>query len=130
MTDVERASLPKPVRGEIWEFDLNPKKGREQRGRRPCLIVSTDALNRSEFGTVIICPITTTHRAAFRWRVGLEPVDLRLADSSWRAKEHWVATDQIVTVDTRERAIRHLATVMSATKLRQVDDSLRLLLDL
>ena len=45
-------SAPKPLRGEIWMIDLDPKKGREQRGVRPCLIVSTDALNRSDFGTV------------------------------------------------------------------------------
>ncbi len=51
---------PKPLRGELWMIDLNPKKGREQKGVRPCLIVSTDAMNRSEFGTVILCPITTT----------------------------------------------------------------------
>lgn len=40
---------PKPLPGEVWMFDLNPKKGREQKGVRPCLVVSTDALNRSDF---------------------------------------------------------------------------------
>lgn len=121
---------PKPLRGEIWEFDLNPKRGREQKGTRPCLVVSTDALNQSEFGTVIICPITTTQRTSFRWRVGLDSLDLRVSDAGWRAQANWVCTDQIVTVDTRERALRHLATVVNAVKLRQIADSLRLLLDL
>lgn len=123
-------ALPKPLRGEIWEFDLNPKKGREQRGVRPCLVVSTDALNRSEFGTVIICPITTTERPSFQWREGLLPEDLRLTDTSWEAKPHWVATDQIVTVDVAHRAIRHLATVINELKLRKLDQSLRMLLAL
>ncbi len=123
-------SKPQPLRGELWMIDLNPKKGREQKGVRPCLIVSTDALNRSEFGTVILCPITTTERASFQWRVGLEPKDLRVADVAWRAQPHWVATDQIVMVDTTRRAIRHLATVANAEKLQQIDDSLRLLLNL
>lgn len=122
--------LTKPLRSEIWEFDLNPKKGHEQKGRRPCLVVSTDALNRSDFGTVIICPITSTRRPSFRWRVGFEPEDLRVTDSAWEPREHWVATDQIVTVDTSARALRHLATVTNEEKLRQVDESLRLLLDL
>jgi mRNA-degrading endonuclease toxin of MazEF toxin-antitoxin module len=75
---------PKPLRGEIWRFDLNPKKGHEQRGVRPCLVVSTD----------------------------------------------WVETDQIVTVDTRHRALRHLATVVDEDKLRAVEDSLRRMLSL
>jgi mRNA interferase MazF len=121
---------PKPLRGEIWMFDLNPKKGREQRGVRPCLIVSTDALNRSDFGTVILCPITTTSRPRFQWRVGLAPGDLRLADTGWQPKPHWVQTDQLVTVDTSQRALRHLATVVAEEKLRQVDESLRMMLNL
>ena len=123
-------SKPKPLRGELWMIDLNPKKGREQKGVRPCLIVSTDALNRSGFGTVILCPITTTERSSFQWRVGLQPKDLRVADVAWHVKPHWVATDQIVTVDTAHRAIRHLATVVNAEKLQRIDDSLRLLLNL
>ncbi len=87
----------KPLRGEIWEVDLNPRKGREQKGRRPCLIVSTDSLNRSNFGTVIVCPITTRHRPSFQWRPGLVPADLRLTDVTWKAEPHWVETDQIVS---------------------------------
>lgn len=121
---------PKPLRGEVWMFDLNPKKGREQKGVRPCLVVSTDALNRSDFGTVIICPVTTTERPHFRWRVPVATVDLRLADTSWEPKPHWVETDQIVTVDTQHRALRHLATVINEDRLRSVDDSLRMMLNL
>lgn len=123
-------STPKPLRGEIWMIDLDPKKGREQKGVRPCLVVSTDALNRSDFGTVILCPITTTERESFKWRVGIQPKDLRVADAAWQPKPHWVATDQIVTVDTTHRVLRHLATVVNAEKVRRVDESLRLLLNL
>jgi mRNA interferase MazF len=121
---------PKPLRGEVWMFDLNPKKGREQKGVRPCLVVSTDALNRSDFGTVIICPITTTERPHFKWRILVAPDDLRLADKDWRPQPHWVETDQIVTVDTRFRALRHLATVVDDEKLQAVDQSLRMMLNL
>ncbi len=121
---------PKPLRGEIWMFDLNPKKGREQKGVRPCLVVSTDALNRSNFGTVIICPVTTTERPSFQWRVAVAPDDLRLADTSWQPKPHWVETDQVVTVDTGLRALRHLATVIVEDRLRSVDESLRMMLSL
>ncbi len=122
--------LSKPLRGEIWMFDLNPEKGREQKGVRPCLVMSTDALNRSEFGTVIICPITTVERPRFKWRVALTPSDLRLTDTSWQPKPHWVETDQIVTVDTRHRALRHLATILNRDNLRLVEDSLRMMLNL
>ena len=130
MSPRPRTARPKPLRGEIWRFDLNPKKGREQKGVRPCLVVSTNALNRSEFGTVIICPITTTERPGFRWRVALAPRDLRLVDASWQPHPHWVETDQIVTVDTERRALSHLATVVEEKALRAVDDSLRMMLNL
>lgn len=130
MTPTEAPSGQRPLRGEIWEFDLNPTRGREQRGVRPCLVISADALNRSHFGTAIICPITTTERPSFRWRPGLRPDDLRVADLNWTARPHWVATDQIVTVDTVWRARRHLATVINAEKVRAVESSLRMLLDL
>ena len=123
-------STARPLRGEIWEFDLNPKKGREQKGIRPCLVVSTNAMNRSEFGTLIICPITTRERPSFRWRPGVVPTDLRVDNPEWRPRPHWVATDQLVTVDTALRARRHLATVLNAEKLRAIDESLRLMLAL
>lgn len=119
-----------PLRGEIWVFDLDPRRGREQKGTRPCLVVSSDAMNRSRFGTAIVCPITTRERPAFGWRPGVVPSDLRVADATWEPRPHWIMTDQIVTVDTDRRALRHLATVANADRLRQIDDSLRAVLAL
>lgn len=119
-----------PRRGEIWEFDLDPKLGREQKGIRPCLIVSNDAMNESRFGTVVICPVTTRERSAFEWRPGLEPGDLRVEAARWEPRPNWIMTDQIVTVDVRQRALRHLATVTDRAKLDQIDRSLRMILDL
>jgi mRNA interferase MazF len=119
-----------PLRGQIWEFDLNPKKGREQKGVRPCVVVSHDALNRSSFGTVVVCPITTREKSAFRWRPGVLPQDLEVVESDWEARPHWIMTDQIVTVDARHRAIRRLATIMRPERVAELDDSLRLILGL
>ena len=33
-------------RGEIYLVNLNPIKGREQAGRRPVLVISSDAINK------------------------------------------------------------------------------------
>jgi mRNA-degrading endonuclease toxin of MazEF toxin-antitoxin module len=122
------AEPPTALRGEIWEVDLDPRKGREQAGIRPCLIVSNDGLNRSTFGTVIVCPITTTHRESFEWRPGLVPADLRIADATWDAEPHWVETDQIVTIDRAERLLRHVATLTNREKSLEVDSWLRRLI--
>jgi mRNA-degrading endonuclease toxin of MazEF toxin-antitoxin module len=45
-------------RGEIWVVDLEPTVGREQRGKRPVLVVSTEAFQRAS-GVSLICPITS-----------------------------------------------------------------------
>lgn len=120
--------MPTALRGEIWEVDLDPRKGREQMGVRPCLVVSTDGLNKSKFGTIIVCPITTTERETFRWRPGLVPADLRVTDATWAPKRSWVATDQIVAIDRTHRLIRHLATLANPDRMAEVDEWLRRLI--
>lgn len=50
-----------------------------------------------------------------------------MAAPGWKPRPHWVATDQLVTVDTRQRALRHLASVIDDEKMLDVDDSLRML---
>ena len=42
--------------------DPDPVVGHEQGGRRPFLIVSVDAMNRSRAGLMIAVPLTTTDR--------------------------------------------------------------------
>jgi len=44
-------------RGEIWLVSLDPTSGREQRGRRPVLVVSPEAFNRITKVPVVL-PIT------------------------------------------------------------------------
>jgi len=45
-------------RGDIWLVDLNPVRGSEQRGIRPCLVISSDVVN--EYApTVCVIPLTS-----------------------------------------------------------------------
>ena len=44
--------------GEIWGINFNPTQGSEQRGVRPGVIISGNAMN-DHFGLVIVCPLTT-----------------------------------------------------------------------
>lgn len=121
---------PKPRRWQIWEIDLNPAKGREQKGIRACLVLSLDALNQSNFGTVIVCPITTTYRESFTWRPGLVPEDLDVVADDWEAKPNWVETDQIATIDVQLGVRRHLATLVDTKKRTLIGDSVRMMLGL
>lgn len=52
--------MAQPERGDIYEADLDPVEGHEQGGRRPILIVSIDAMNRSAAALAIGVPLTTT----------------------------------------------------------------------
>ncbi|HLK17555.1 MAG TPA: type II toxin-antitoxin system PemK/MazF family toxin [Bryobacteraceae bacterium] len=45
-------------RGEIWLVDLDPTHGHEQKGRRPVMIVSPEAFNRT-MKVPIVLPITS-----------------------------------------------------------------------
>lgn len=130
MARVATNASAKPRRWEIWEIDLNPGKGREQQGVRACLVISIDALNQSNFGTIIVCPMTTKERASFKWRPGLVPADLMVVAKGWTAKASWVETDQIATIDAQIGAHRHLATLVDAKKRAAVEESVRLMLGL
>jgi mRNA interferase MazF len=43
---------------EIWLVDLNPVKGSEQKGIRPVVVISGNAMN-DNLGMAIVCPLTT-----------------------------------------------------------------------
>lgn len=45
-------------KSELWMADLNPKRGKEQSGLRPVLIISGNAMN-DHFDLVIICPLSS-----------------------------------------------------------------------
>lgn len=44
---------------EIWLADLNPVKGSEQKGIRPVVIISGNAMN-DNLGICIVCPLTSS----------------------------------------------------------------------
>ena len=48
-----------PKQGDL--VTLNPQSGHEQKGRRPALVISKEAFNKST-GLAICCPVTNTDR--------------------------------------------------------------------
>jgi mRNA interferase MazF len=47
--------------GDIIWLDLDPQVGREQKGRRPALVISNNSFNRYS-SMHMICPITSTDK--------------------------------------------------------------------
>ena len=110
-----------PVRGEIWEVNLNPTVGREQAGHRPALIVSDNALNSGPRGLVIVIPVTGTAR-------GL-PTHIPVNHpEGGLAKPSVIMTEQVRSV-SKDRLGRRYGVVTQKT-MDQVDRVLKIVLGL
>src|SRR3954468_1214898 len=61
---------PKIERGEIWWVNLDPTRGSEIRKRRPCVVVSADAINRWR-STPVVVPLSASPNEAAPVVIGL-----------------------------------------------------------
>ena len=50
-----------PQQGDIIKLDLNPRKGHEQQGFRPVIVLSNNIVSQYT-NVVIVAPISTTQR--------------------------------------------------------------------
>lgn len=109
------------ARGEVWLADLNPVKGHEQAGKRPCLIISVDLFNQGASGLVVVLPITSKDRG-IPFHVELNPPEGGLKVRSF-----------IKCEDVRSISIGRLEKrwgVVSLETLAAVEDRLRILMGL
>ncbi len=103
-------------RGAIVWVDLDPARGREQRGTRPALVVSSDDYLSSVRDLVVVVPITSVDRA---WP---HHVQIRAARSAL-TKTSFAMTEQPRTI-SRERIARRSGAV-DDTVMAGVDTWLR-----
>lgn len=114
MTDRPTKAGGRASQGEVWWVDLDPTRGREQRGRRPAVVVSVDPLNHGPAELVIVTPLTTKHKGI--------PFHVRISD-------HGFAKCEDVRSISVERLLNRKGRVASS-ELAQIQDRLRLLLGL
>jgi mRNA interferase MazF len=114
-------------RGDVFLADLNPVVGSEAAKRRPVIIVSNDAANRSAMsrgrGVITVVPITSNTTRVYPFQVWLpaEPGIGLTADSKGQA-------EQLRSIDV-SRVTQRLGA-LSPKLLRQLDDALCLHLEL
>ena len=108
-----------PARGEIWDVDLDPIKGREQAGRRPALILSINAFNQGPAELIVAIPLTRTDRR-IRWHVPVQPPEGGLSDGSF------IKCEDLRSL-SKSRLFRYRGRVGEAT-LAAVEDRVRILL--
>lgn len=113
-------------RGEIWQVDLDPARGSEANKSRPAVIVSNDRANataaRLGRGTVTVVPVTSNVARIYPFQVMLA------AESTGLTVDAKAQAEQVRSVAT-ERLTRPIGR-LSAIQLAQLDDALRLHLDL
>lgn len=114
------------LRGELRLVDFEPSRGSEADKRRPAIIVSNDAANRTATqlgrGVITVVPVTSNVRRIYSFQVFL-PSDATSLDRNSKAQ-----TEQIRAVDVGrvgERVGRIPGPLM-----RELEDALRLHLDL
>ena len=99
-----------PKKGDIIWINFNPQVGREQRGRRPGLVISPNIYNR-KVGLVLVCPITSKIKG-YPFEVSI-PEQLPISGV--------ILADQIKSLDYKTRQAEYICK-LSKEKLVQVID--------
>jgi mRNA interferase MazF len=112
----------KVTRGTLVLLDLNPTRGREQRGIRPCVVVSDPAVvSAQRFPLLCVVPVTGT-RATGALYPELSP------GSSGLTKASYALIDQLRSVD--KRRVRRVFGQLPSDELLALDEGLALFLGL
>lgn len=109
-------------RGDIWLVDLNPVRGSEQRGVRPCLVISNNVTNEHA-PTVCVVPLTS-NLTGRRFPINI----LLRRENTGLKRDSLLLGGQIRTV-AKERLLRRLSALRSE-RIPDVETALRLYLDL
>lgn len=110
-------------RGEIWWADLPDPVGAAPGYRRPVLILQSDAFNQSRIATIVVVVLTSNLRLAAA--PGNVPVT---AGESGLPQDSVINVSQIVTLD--KSTLDMQTGQLTARRLEQVEDGVRLVLDL
>ena len=105
-------------RGELYWLDWTPARGSEQAGRRPALIVGSDAANHnSHYPLTIVVAVSTVQRNILT-HVTVEPS----ADNGLRERSA-VKCEQLMTV-SKDRMLTQIGRI-SATDMARVAAALK-----
>ena len=104
--------------GDIIRINLSPRKGHEQDGYRPVLVVSSDKFNRISQNIAIVCPITSTNR----------PYPFHVELDGNTATYGSILCDHVISLDITARGYTYVESV-SKDILDSVLDRLNILIE-
>ncbi|HVC33308.1 MAG TPA: type II toxin-antitoxin system PemK/MazF family toxin [Chloroflexota bacterium] len=114
-------NAPEPSRGEVWLVDLDPVRGHEQAGRRPCAVISVDLFNHGPAGLIHALPITTRDRG-IPFHVAVSPPEAGLRERSF------IKCEDLRSI-SKERLVERWGVLAPGT-VAQLEDRLRIILGL
>ena len=79
--------------GHIWSVALDPTVANEQRGTRPCLVVSGNRFNALPIRQAIVVPLTTRERGF--------PHHIPVADDGGLNRPSWAMCEALRAVSTQ-----------------------------
>ncbi len=113
------------TRGEVWWADLAPRSGSEQRGRRPVIVMSSDAFNAvPSWRSVVVVPLTASER---QLRIGPSAIAVP-AHAAQLPSASVALCHQITTLD-RANLVEAVG-VLPASVLREVERGVMAALDI
>ena len=110
-------------RGEIWWADFGPPRGSAPAYDRPCLVVQSNAFNRSNVQTVLIVPLTSN------LRLGQAQGNVVLtARATGLPKDSVVNVSQLTSID--KSFLREPCGKIDGHSMQKVEDGIRKVLAL
>ena len=110
---VKKAYIP-GRRDVVW-VDFNPVRGHEQANVRPALVLSPKTYNQKT-GLMIVCAITAQIKG-YPYEVAVHETEITGV----------ILTDQIRTLDWKERKVKHIVTV-SQSIINEVQENISTLI--
>lgn len=109
-------------RGAVVVVELDPAVGHEQRGVRPCVVVSDpDVISDQRFPLVCVVPVTGTPGEGLLY----PPLD---PSKSGLAKKSFALIDQLRSID--KRRVRRVFGELAREEMAAIDEGLALFLGL
>jgi len=109
---------PNPRRGQIWWVDWSPGRGSEQAGRRPALVIQTDAANTNpRYPNTIVLTVSTKGFPV------TAHVEILPSPRNGLHEKSYVKCEQVLTV-SKERLEKVIGD-LSPADMARVENALR-----
>lgn len=112
-------------RGDVYFVNLDPVRGREQKGKRPVLVVSSNAINRQPLVVTVVVGTAAAHIARDY------PTNVRVpAGESGLTKETVFLCFQVRSLDPARFTAAGFVGTLPAERMNEIGAALRLTLEL